>query len=53
MIAWAILVLFAALFIVAMLGYGIGATESYKNGFEAGVEHERLKSIDKLEPEGR
>lgn len=45
---WAFLVGFVALLISAMVGYGVGAADGYANGFKAGVEHEMMKSIDKV-----
>lgn len=50
---WAFLVGFVALLISAMVGYGVGMADGLKHGFEEGVEAERLKHIDKLEPRWR
>lgn len=50
---WAILVGFVALLISAMVGYGVGMADGIKHGFKEGVEAEKLKHIDKVEPRWR
>lgn len=45
-------ILFVALFIASTIGYAMGVSDGYKNGHAAGVEYQKLKAIEKLEPEG-
>ena len=46
-----VLVIFlVSLFISAVIGYGAGVRDGHEHGFKEGVESEKLRTIEKLEP---
>ena len=49
-IVFAVIIWFLSLFIAATIGYGMGSSDGYKNGFQEGVDSEKLRTIEKLEP---
>jgi hypothetical protein len=49
-VVFVLVILLVSLFVAAMVGYGFGLRDGLENGFKEGVEAEKLKHIDKVEP---
>ena len=49
-VVFVVIIWFLSLFVAATIGYGMGSSDGYKNGFQEGVDSEKLRTIEKLEP---